>query len=823
MLSDLRYAIRSFLSTPALTVTIVVTLALGIGANTAIFSVIDAVLIRPAPWQNMDRLAVVWETDRNTGTIREPASFPDYLDFKARSRTFERLAAMMTAEVNLTPDSGDPARLPMLQVSAETLPMLGIQPLAGRTFTAAEDRAGGPAVVLISESLWERSFGRSTTALGSTLRLDDRPHTIIGVMPDGSDFGVLQILSAAAYARGFADRGMKTSVDLWGPLQADAQELPRSTHPIFVLGRLAGGSTLGSARSELIAVSADLERAFPENAARGVHVELLPAVVFGPVRPALFILLGAVVLVLLIACANVANLLLARAASRRQEAAVRAALGASTWRIARQVLAETLLLALVATIAGVGLAFAGLRALVSIAPPDIPRLSRAAINSEVLLATLAVAIGAGLIFSLVPVFQMRRWNLQTSLVSGGTRASAGPARTRLRSALVVAELALAVILLCGAMLLVRSFWILRGVDPGFESDGVLKAEYQLPPSRYPVDFRRWPDFTEQHTFNAALLQRAAALPGVTSVAIAGNHPLDPGFTNSFTIVGREAEARAWPEISIRRVSPSYFPTVGLRLLKGRLFRDGDNTASQPIAIINAAAERRFFPGREAIGAHIRFWGASRLIVGVVADEKFHGVVEAAPIAAYTPLAQTPSANGAGVLLVRSANDPSSLAAAATAAIHDVDRGLAVFGVEPLRDTLSRSVGQRRFTMLLLGLFASVALLLAVVGIHGVLSYGVSQRRRELGIRIALGARAADVVATVVREGIGLTVAGLILGLAGAFAVTRLLASQLFGVAPADPATFGSVAALLAIVALVATVAPARSAARVDPIVTLRSE
>jgi putative ABC transport system permease protein len=781
------------------------------------------VLVRPSPWRNIDRLAVVWETDRNTGTVREPASFPDYRDFRARSHTFERMAAMMTAEVNLTPGAGDPVRLPMLQVSAETLPMLGIQPLAGRTFTAEEDRAGGPAAVLISESLWGRLFGRSATALGSTLRLDDRPHTIIGVMPEGSDFGVLQILSAAAYSRGFADRGMKVSVDLWAPLQADEQQLPRSTHPIFILGRLAGGSTFAGAGSELIGIAADLERAFPENAARGVHVEPLPAVVFGPVRPALLILLGAVVLVLLIACANVANLLLARAASRRREDAVRAALGASRWRIARQMLAETLLLALVAAVAGVALAYAGLRALIAVAPPDIPRLSLAAINVQVLLVTLSIAIGAGLVFSLMPIIQLRRWNLQASIASGNTRTAAGPARPRVRSGLVVAELALAVILLCGATLLVRSFWMVLSVDPGFASEGVLKAEYQLPPSRYPVDFRRWPDFTEQHAFNAALLQRAAALPGVTSVAIAGNHPLDPGFTNSFTIAGREAEARGWPEISIRRVTPSYFPTVGVRLLKGRSFRDGDNTRAQPVAIINDAAERRFFAGGEAIGAHIQFWGASRLIVGVVADEKFHGVVEASPIAAYAPIAQAPSANGAGVLLVRSAGDPSSLAAAATGAIHDVDRGLAVFGVEPLRDTLSRSFAQRRFTMLLLGLFAAVALLLAVVGVHGLLSYSVSQRHRELGIRMALGARAADVVAAVVLEGLGLTAAGLVLGLAGAVALTRLLESQLFGVAPGDPATFGAVALLLGTVALAAMAAPARSAARVDPIVTLRSE
>jgi putative ABC transport system permease protein len=823
VLTDLRYAIRSFLKTPALTAVIVVTLALGIGVNTAIFSVIDAVLLRPAPLHDIESLAVVWETDRNTGTSREPASYPDYLDFKARSRTFARLSAMTTGEVNLTPDTGDPVRLPILSMSADALPMLGIQPLVGRTFSTEEDRPGGPGVVLISESLWQRSFGRSPSAAGSTLRLDDRQHVIIGVMPAGADFGVLQILSAAAYSRGFADRGLKTEVDLWAPLQADAQQLPRSTHPLFVLGRLAEGASHDAAQSEMAGVSADLERAYPENAARGVNVEPLEAVVFGPVRPALFILFAAVALVLLVACVNVANLLLARATARAQDVAVRAALGATEGRIARQVLAETLLLALTAAVTGVGLAYAGVRALVAIAPPDVPRLSAASINLPVLLTTLGIAIAAGLAFGLLPALQVRRLNLQATLAGTSARTSAGPGRTRLRSSLVVAELALAVVLVCGAALLMRSFWTLQHVDPGFETAGVLKAEYQLPGSRYPVDFRRWPDFTEQHTFNAALLRRAAALPGVSSAAIAGNHPLDPGFTNSFTIVGREAEARTWPEISIRRVSPAYFPTVRLDLVRGRLFRDGDNTTAQPVAIVNAEAARRFFPDRDAVGAHIRFWGASRLIVGVVADERFHGIADAAPIAVYTPIAQTPSANGSGVLLLRTSRNPADLAVPAIAAIHDVDRGLAVFGVEPLQLTLSRSIGQRRFTMLLLGLFAGVALLLAAVGIHGVLSCGVSQRSREIGIRMALGARASDVVTAIVREGLGLAAIGLALGLAGAFALTRFLSTQLFGIAPTDPATFAAVAALLAVVALAATLAPARRATLVDPIVTLRSE
>src|SRR5262245_22109494 len=823
MLSDFRYALRSFRKTPGLTSVVLLTLALGIGANTAIFSVIDAVLLRPTPLQHIDRLAMVWETDRNTGTTREPSSLPDYIDFKARTRTFEDLAAVMAGEVNLTPDRGDPLRLPVLQVSANALPMLGIQPLAGRNFTAEEDRPGGADVVLISERLWDRSFNRRPSAIGATLRLDDRPYVITGVMPDGSDFGVLQILSAAAYSRGFADRGMKADVDIWMPLKGDVQQLPRSTHPIFVVGRLTPQATHDAAHGELATIAADLERTYPENAARGANVEPLDAVIFGPVRPALFILLAAVGLVLLVACVNVANLLLARASARTQEAAVRCALGATHARLVRQALAEAILLTTAAALGGIGLAYVGVRALVAIAPADVPRLSLAAINIPVLLTTLAIAALIGIAFGFLPTLQARQASLQSSLSDGANRISSGPARGRLRSALVIVELALAVVLVTGAALLIRSFWSLQQVNPGFQTEGILKVEYQLPLARYPVDFRRWPDFKEQHAFNVALLARAAALPGVRSAAIAGNHPLDPGFTNSFTIVGREAEAHSWPEISVRRVSPSYFDTVGLGLVRGRLFTDGDNTAATPVALINAAAARRFFSDREAIGARIRFWGSARTIVGIVGDEKFHGLTEASPIAVYTPLAQAPSANGAGVLLVRTTGEPQAFAQAVTGAIHDVDRGLAVFAVEPLQLTLSRSVGQRRFTMLLLGLFATVALVLAAIGIHGVLSYAVTQRRKEIGIRMALGARSSDLVALVVRQGVTLTALGLAGGLAGAFVLTRFLSTRLFGVTPTDPGTFATVAAVLFIVALAATLVPARRAASVDPIVSLRSE
>jgi len=824
MIQDLRLALRVLVKDPAFSLVAVLVLALGIGANTAIFSVVDGVLLRPAPVEDFDRLVMVWETDRASGTTREPASLPDYLDFAATSRRFSQMAAMMAGEVNLAPPDGDPVRLAALRVTYDLLPMLGIAPSAGRAFTDVEDRVGGPDVVLISESLWERVFGRDPGAVGAPLVLDDRSYTVVGVVPDTTDFGVMQILSSAAYARAFADRGERVRVDVWVPLKPNPESLPRSTHPIFVVGRLAPGATLASAQEEMAAISADLERTYPENDARGVNLERLADVVFGPVRPALYLLIGAVALVLLVATVNVANLLIVRGTRRTTEVAVRQALGAGRGRLARQFLVESLLLILVAAVTGVVLAFGGLRVLVALAPADVPRIGAASVDLRVLAATLAVSAVVGVVFGLIPTLQARGLDVNGALKDEGAgRASAGAGRARLRGVLVVAELALAVMLVAGAALLIRSFWQLQQVDPGFRAAGVLKAEYSLPGSRYPVNFDNWPDFKEQHAFTRAMLARVAALPGVTSVAVAGNHPLDPGFTNSFQVVGREAEARSWPEISIRRVTAGYFRTVGPALLAGRLLTDADTTTSAPVLLVNEAAARRFFPDQDPLGAQIRLWGTNRTIVGVVGNERFHGLTEAPPLAVYAPLAQTPSANGAGVLLVRTDGDPRALAGAVRAAFREQDPALAVFGLEPLDRAVSRSVSKRRFTMLLVGLFAALALVLAAVGVHGVLSYGVAQRRREIGIRMALGAEPSGMLRLIVVEGLTLALAGLALGVAGAFALTRLLTSLLFGVTPTDPASFAAVIVVLLVVSLAATAVPAWRAARVDPARALRAE
>jgi putative ABC transport system permease protein len=823
MRQDLRLALRLLAKNPGFASAAILTLALGIGANTAIFSVVNAVLLRPGPFHELDRIVMVWETDRNSGTTREPASVPDYLDFRSQGTSVESLSALMAAQVNLAAAGGDPVRVAALRVSRDLLPMLGIGPITGRGFTAEEDVAGAADTAIISESLARQTSGGAAAAVGSVLRLDERPHTVVGVVADASDFGTLQLLSAAAYSRSFADRGEATRVDVWIPLRADPKALPRETHPIFMLGRLAPGQTTESAQRELGTIASSLETTYASNRGRGVFVEPLGDVVLGRVRPTLYVLVGTVALVLLIACVNVAGLLVARGTARAQEVAVRRALGATPGRVARQFVAEGLVLASAAAIVGIALAFAGVRVLVASAPAIVPRLMNATIDLRVLAVTLGVSLAAGLLFGLVPMLHARGIDLQSTLKADGARGSAGGRRSAFRSALVAGELALAIMLLAGAGLLIRSFWNLLSVDPGFQAGGVVKAEYQLPRSRYPADFAAWPDFREQHAFVAAILARAEALPGVAAAAVAGNHPLDPGFTNSFVIVGRESEARepGWPELTVRRVTDGYFSTVGVPLVRGRLLTPADGTRNTPVVLINEAAARRFFGERDPLGVQLRLFGTPRTIVGVVANERSRGLSEEAPLATYLPLAQAPSVDGAGTLLARTAGDPVALAGPVRNVIRERDPALAVFAVEPLGRTLSRSVAERRFAMLLVGLFAALALALGAIGVHGVLSYDVARRVREIGIRMALGAERGSVLRLIVGQALVLVAIGVLAGGAGAFLLTRTLSTLLFGVTPHDPATFAAAAAVLALVALLAAALPAWRAARIDPATALR--
>ena len=824
LLLDLRYAVRTLRRAPGFALAAILTLALGIGANTAILSVVDGVLLRPAPFEDADRLAMVWQTDRNSGTTREPASLPDFEDFVERSERFGSLAAFAAAEVTMRLDQGDPLRLDAMAVTHEFLPMVGIEPVIGRSMTPEDDRPGAPPVVLIGDGLWDRLFGRDPSALGRTLWVRGATFTIVGVLPAGADFGTLQILDAAAYGRAFADRFGSADVQVWLPLRPAFANTTRDNHPIFVLGRLAPDASLAVAQQEMAGISADLEASYASNDGRGAHVEALHDVIFGPVTPALSLLFVAVTLVLLVACVNVANLLLARAATRTRELAVRTALGADSRRMGRQFLVEGLVLAFCGGGLGVALAAWGTRALLALAPGDIPRVTTVHVNGTVLLLTTALCVLVGVAFGIAPMLQARRLDSQSALkgaATGSTSSGAGQRRTRM--ALVTAELTLAVALVVGAGHLIQSFWRLQQVDPGFTAEGVLKAQIVLPPDRYPVDFARWPDFREMHDFNDRVLERIAGLPGVTAAAIAGNHPLDAGFTNSISVPGREDEAGSWPEISVRRMTPGYLATVELALRRGRALDERDATSAPPVVLINEAAVAQYFPDREPLGQQLQMWGALRSVVGVVENERTHGLTDEAPPALYLPLAQAPSVNGDETLLVRTAGDPGALAPALRRVVRETDPELAVFGIEALDRTVRRSVGRQRFTMLVLGAFAGSAIALALVGVHGVLSYLVARRSREIGLRLALGAAPGTIVADVVWQGLRLASLGLALGLLAALGGARLLRGLLFGVTATDPLTFAAVALAVAGAAAAASWIPARRAARADPMATLRSE
>ncbi|MBV6522171.1 MAG: hypothetical protein MNPFHGCM_02317 [Gemmatimonadaceae bacterium] len=815
---DVAYAFRQMRRAPGFALTVVATLALGIGASTAIYSVVDRVLLRPLPFRDADRLVVVWETDRKSQTAREPSSYPDVVDFRERSRALSTIAEFVATDMSLAFPDDQPLRLAGVATSDKYFQLTGLRPLIGRTFSAAESNAGGPRVAVLAEWLWRSRFAGSPDAIGQTIDVDDVRYEVIGVVPSDGDFGIDQINERAAYHAPYSGEG---EVGVWIPLQASAEQFPRSNHPFLVLGRLASASTVPSAQSELTGIAADLERTYRnDNADRGVFVEPLGDVVFGASRPLLYLLLCAVGLLMLVAVVNVANLLLARGTTRMREIAIRSALGATTRRVGRQLLVESLTLGIVGGAIGIGCAVLLLQSLLSLAPADIPRLNEVRIDARLAWAAVAASLAIGVAFGSVPMWQARRVDVVHAL-KGEAVATGGGRRRTPRELFVVAAVALSVMLSVSAALLVRSFRNLMSTDPGFSTATVVKAEYQLPLARYPRDFAKWPNQPEIVNFNNTLLERAASIPGVQSAAIAGAHPLDPGFTNSWLIVGREGEASTYPEISVRIVSPRYVETVGSALARGRELSDADDGHAPLVAMINETAAKRYFANREALGAQIAFWCAPRTIVGIIRDERIKGLREPVPAAIYVPLAQAPL--NSGVLLVRTERPAESMAGELQRTIWSVDPQLAVYGVEPMSRTILRSVSASRFAMIVLGVFSGVTVLLALIGVHGVVSYLVAQRTKEIGIRVALGAGRGTVTGLVVRSGLTLGAIGVGIGAVGAWALSRLLGTLLYGVTRADAVSFITVSVGMLVAASLSAYLPARRASRVSPLVAIRSD
>jgi putative ABC transport system permease protein len=801
LIQDLRYAARTMLKQKGFTVVAVAALALGIGANTAIFTVVNAVVLRPLPYDDPDRLVWLWDTQPQLATA--PASLPDFIDWRDQNQSFEYLAAYQSG--NMFVDDGNGAQDTKVGlVTPDLFSLFREKPLLGRTFTEEETQPGRFRVAVLSQNMWRRRFGSDPNVLGQTLQLSGFAYTIIGVIPAGFSF--------------------PDESELWRPLPIDPNKLDRGPHYLRVIGRLKAGVALAQAQAEMSAIAARLAGQYPEKiAGHGIKLQLLSDVVIGDIKPALFVLLGAVGFVLLIACANVANLLLARAGARQREIAVRTALGASRSRIVRQLLTESVLLAVAGGSAGLLVAVWGVNPLVSLSTETIPRVREIAIDARVACFTLLISLLTGVVFGLIPALQVSKPDLNDALKESG-RTTAGLRRNRLRSLLVVSEIAASLVLLAGAGLMIKSFAKLNHVDPGFNPDKLLTMGVTLLRSKYPED-------AKVAAFYSQLLERVAAAPGVKSAGAITELPLSGSNTSDyFTIEGRPAVAKEeQPLTECRTITPHYFDAMEIPLLKGRDFTENDTKQTPNVAVINEAFARRHFAEEDPIGHRIKLQGQFRdplLIVGVVGNVRDFGLDEQPTPEAYLPYLQNPLSetyDRSLTIVVRTKSDPGTIAGALRADLFSLDKSLPVQKLKPMSEYLRDSLSRRRFNMVLLSVFASVALLLAAVGIYGVISYGVAQRTHEIGIRVAIGAQARDILKLVIGQAMLLTLVGIAAGLASAFALTRLMESLLFGVSATDPLTFAMISVILTGVALGACFVPARRAMKVDPIVALRYE
>jgi putative ABC transport system permease protein len=808
-LQDLRYGFRMLVKRPGFTVIAVLALALGIGANTAIFSVVNAVLLRPLPYKDPQRIVAVWETNPQLGAEmrnRNEVAMGNFLDWRAQNQTFERMGALTYANANLT-GGGEPERLQSMVVTTDLFDVLGVQPALGRSFRPEEENVASPRVVVLSHGLWQRRFGADPTVVGRTLTINGNQVTVVGVMPQGFQ---LQFPTSM-------------QVEMWLPMRIDpaATVEARNFHYLYVLARLKDGVSLEQSQAGMNSIAGQLQQQYPEtNAGKGAHVVSLHKQLVGNVQPYLYVLFAAVGFVLLIACANVANLLLARVAARHKEVAIRIALGASRWRLIRQLLTESILLASVGGLLGLLLAYWGIDLLVALTPGDVPRLNEIGLHAPVFIWTLLVSILTGVLFGLAPALQASKPDLNESLKESG-RSSAGLERSRLRNLLVVSEVALALVLLVCAGLMIKSFMRLQQVSPGFEPKNLLTMNISLSRQKYP-------EAQKANGFYNQLFERVRAVPGVESVGGIDPLPLsDSNGTTSFVVEGGPMLAQAdRPEVGERSITPDYFQTMRIPILKGRAFTEQDRENTPRALIVNEALARRYWPNEEVLGKRLGFEDdASKQvwweIVGVVGNVKHERLDAEAKPELFFPYGQSP--RNFMSLVVRTSSDPSMMITGVRDQVLAIDKDQPVFDIKTMEQRLSKSVAQSRFIMLLLGVFSALALILAAVGIYGVMAYVVSLRTHEIGIRMALGAQSRDVLWMVVRQGMTLTLIGVAIGLVAAFALTRLMSSLLYGVTATDPLTFITVALVLSMVALLAIFIPARRATRVDPMEALRYE
>jgi len=804
-LQDVRYGARLLAKHPGFTAVAVITLALGIGANTGIFSVVHAVLLRPLPFPEADRLVYLNEESQQLPGMS--VSYPDFLDWQSQTQVFERMGAVQPAGFTLT-GGAEPEMMFGRSVSEGFFPTLRVQMSLGRGFLPDEDRPSGNRVAVLSYRLWQRRFGGERSIIGRVLTLSDQQYTVVGILPANFDY-----------------RG--TDADVYVPLGLQADQMKdRGNHPgIYVVGRLQAGVSLEQARAEMSAISKRLEQQYPDsNRGVGVHVQWLRDSIVGNVRPALLMLLGAVGLVLLIACVNIANLLLARATVREKEIGIRRALGAGRMRLWRQLLTESVLTALVGGGFGVLLACWATDSLVKLSPDSLPRMQEIGISPTVLAFTVGLSILTGIFFGLVPALHASSAPVMQSLREGG-RSSLGSGRHWLRSVLVVSEVALSLVLLIAAGLLIRSFVRLSNVDPGFDYHNLLTARIVLPRTRYQDENRR-------RAFYEQALRKLQTLPGVIAAGSITPLPLSgEGWQNDYRVADRPKPAPGeYPNTDIHYVSPSYLATMRIPLLRGRNFTENDRDPKHPVVLVNQTFVRRWWPNEDPIGKRIQFGGSNpaesrnplAAVVGVVGDVKQYGFDSQPKTEVYLSNLERP--RNYTVLVVRtSTSRPLQLDAAVRKAIQEVDKDQPLFNVQTMQQVVNASFGERRVSVFLLAMFAALALALAAVGIYGVMSYSVTQRTHEIGVRMALGARGADVLRMVMWQAFRLALIGLGIGLVLALTATRAISSLLFGIRATDPVTYAGLALILALVAALASYVPGRRATRVDPVVALRYE